>query len=127
MIAQSGGEVVLDATETGELGMPGPFDAERIESDPMGELADAYLCGIADASRRPNDKLYSWLKHRLSERKVRGILFRRYIWCDIWHAELYRLKESTSLPVLSLDVDSQGWSVSARTIQQVSAFMEMLK
>jgi benzoyl-CoA reductase/2-hydroxyglutaryl-CoA dehydratase subunit BcrC/BadD/HgdB len=127
LIAQSGGQVVLDATETGELGMPRRFDQERVACDPMAQLAEAYLCGIPDASRRPNDGLYSWLEHHLSERKVRGIIFRRFVWCDIWHAELYRLKEWTSLPVLSLDVSTEGQSVSARTTQQVCAFMEMLK
>ena len=127
IITQSGGEVVLDATETGELGMCRRFDQERVACDPMAELAEAYLCGIADASRRPNDGLYRWLEHHLSERKVRGIIFRRYVWCDTWHAELYRLKEWTTLPVLSLDVDSEGQSVSARMRQRVCAFMEMLK
>jgi benzoyl-CoA reductase/2-hydroxyglutaryl-CoA dehydratase subunit BcrC/BadD/HgdB len=127
IIEQLGGEVVLDATETGELGMCRRFDQERTMHNPMAELAEAYLCGIADASRRPNNALYRWLGLHLSDRRVHGIIFRRYIWCDIWHAELYRLKEWTSLPVLSLDVDTEGQSVSARTRQQLCAFMEMLK
>ena len=67
--------------------MPSAADA-----DPLAELADAYFDAIPDAFRRPNDRLYEWLGARLAAAAVRGIIFRRYVWCDLWHAELQRLQ-----------------------------------
>ena len=125
-IERSGGQIMLDASVTGELGMCRRFDPDKLRSDPLKELADAYLCGIPDASRRPNTGLYSWLENKLAERKIRGIIFRRCIWCDIWHAELCRLKQWTSLPVLDMDVNGQE-AVSPRMMQRMLAFLEMLQ
>ena len=91
--AAAGGRVVLDATEGGQRTMPRRFDPARVASDPLQELADAYFDGIPDAFRRPNSRLYEWLGRELAARHVQGIIFRRYLWCDLWHAELQRLKQ----------------------------------
>ena len=127
MIEQSGGRIVLDATETGERGLCAKFDRRRIRQDPLMELADAYFGGIHDASRRPNSELYKWLQRELASREVRGIIFRRYLWCDIWHAELRRLKDWTDLPVLDIDTASDNETDEYRTVNRIRAFLEMLQ
>jgi benzoyl-CoA reductase/2-hydroxyglutaryl-CoA dehydratase subunit BcrC/BadD/HgdB len=126
VVEQSGGEIVLDATETGERGMCGPFDRRRIREDPLAELANAYFGGIQDASRRPNSELYRRLAHELAARAVRGIIFRRYVWCDTWHAELQRLKEWTDLPVLDIDVAGDTDTERRRWQNRIRAFLETL-
>ena len=126
-IEQSGGRVVLDATETGERGMCPKFDRRRLAEDPLLELAHAYFAGIPDASRRPNSELYTWLKRELADRAVRGIIFRRYLWCDLWHAELGRLKDWSDLPVLDIDSAGDNERDLPRIQNRIRAFMEMLQ
>jgi benzoyl-CoA reductase/2-hydroxyglutaryl-CoA dehydratase subunit BcrC/BadD/HgdB len=127
MIEQLGGRVVLDATETGERGMCPKFDRRRLREDPLLELAHAYFAGIPDASRRPNSELYTWLKRELAGRAVRGIIFRRYLWCDLWHAELGRLKDWSDLPVLDIDSAGDNERDLPRIQNRIRAFMEMLQ
>jgi benzoyl-CoA reductase/2-hydroxyglutaryl-CoA dehydratase subunit BcrC/BadD/HgdB len=127
MIEQSGGQIVLDATETGERGLCAPFDRRRLHEEPLMELADAYFIGINDASRRPNSELYKWLSDKLVSRQVQGIIFRRYIWCDIWHAELQRLKDWIDLPVLDIDTGGDNDNEGHRTVNRIRAFLEMLQ
>ena len=126
IVEQSGGRIVLDATETGERGMCGPFDRRRLHEDPLAELGNAYFGGIQDASRRPNSELYRWLGHELAARAVRGIIFRRYVWCDTWHAELQRLKEWTDLSVLDIDVAGDTDTERRRWQNRIRAFLETL-
>ncbi len=104
LVERAGGQVVLDATEGGRRTLPRPFDPARIALKPLDELADAYFDGIADAFRRPNSGLYEWLERQLAANHVRGILLRRYVWCDLWHAEAARLKQWSAMPLLELDV-----------------------
>jgi len=126
LIEESGGRVVLDATETGLRGQPRAFDRRRIAEDPLIELADAYF-GIPDASRRPNSELYAWLKKELVRTNAKGIVFHHYVWCDMWRAELSRLKEWVGLPVLGLDSDGHGETNTARLRTRIRAFLEMLQ
>jgi benzoyl-CoA reductase/2-hydroxyglutaryl-CoA dehydratase subunit BcrC/BadD/HgdB len=126
IIEQCGGRVVLDATETGLRGLCRPFDRRYVQEDPLMELAQAYF-EIPDASRRPNSGLYEWLKGKLAETDARGIVFHHYLWCDAWRAELARLKEWTSLPVLGLDSDGHGPTDTARLQSRIRAFMETLQ
>ena len=127
MIEQAGGRVVLDATETGERGMCRAFDRQRLAEDPLAELADAYFAGIPDASRRPNDELYTWLERELAGRGVRGIIFHRYVWCDMWHGELGRLKDWSDLPVLDIDSAGDSEIEKPRIQNRIRAFLEMLQ
>ncbi len=124
---QLGGRIVLDATETGERGTCAPFDRRRLRDNPLMELANAYFGGIQDASRRPNSELYKWLKRELVARAARGIIFHRYVWCDIWHAELQRLKDWIDLPVLDIDSAGDSESHEHRTPNRILAFLEMLQ
>ncbi len=127
IVEQAGGHIVLDATETGQRGMCAPFDRRGLRDKPLLELASAYFCGIHDASRRPNSGLYRWLKCRLADREVRGIIFHRYLWCDMWHAELQRLKDWAGLPVLDIDMAGNNESINQRTANRVRAFLETLQ
>ncbi len=127
IVEQSGGRIVLDATETGERGMCAPFDRRRLRDDPLMELANAYFGGIQDASRRPNNELYKWLARELVNRSVRGIIFHRYLWCDMWHAELWRLKDWVDLPVLDIDIGGDNETNQHRMPNRIRAFLEMLQ
>ncbi|MGE5293200.1 MAG: 2-hydroxyacyl-CoA dehydratase [Solirubrobacterales bacterium] len=126
LIEESGGHVVLDATETGSRGRHRLFDRRRVVEDPLTELADAYF-GIPDASRRPNSELYAWLKEELAQAGARGIVFHHYVWCDAWRAELARVKEWAGLPVLGLDSDGHDETNVARLRTRIRAFLEMLQ
>jgi len=127
MIEQSGGQIVLDATETGERGLCASFDRRRLREDPLMELANAYFGGIQDASRRPNSELYKWFQQELALRQVQGIIFRRYLWCDMWHAELRRLKDWADLPVLDIDTAGDNDIERHRTANRIRAFLEMFQ
>jgi len=127
LFEQSGGRIVLDATETGERGMCPPLDRRRLGDEPLMELANAYFEGIQDASRRPNSELYKWLQCEFASRQVQGIIFHRYLWCDMWHAELRRLKDWIGLPVLDIETASDNETDRYRTVNRIRAFMEMLQ
>ena len=126
-IEQSGGRIVLDATETGERGLCAAFNRRRLGDEPFMELVGAYFGGINDASRRPNSELYKWLRQELTLRDVQGIIFRRYLWCDMWHAELGCLKNFTDLPVLDIDMGGNNNNEMQRTDNRIRAFLEMLQ
>jgi len=126
VVEECGGRIVLDATETGQRGIPVPFDRRQLAEDPLMELAQAYF-RIPDASRRPNSELYRWLKDQLARAGARGIIFHHYVWCDKWRAEFTRLKEWTDLPVLRLDSEGDVEMGTARLRSRVRAFMEMLQ
>lgn len=127
MIEQFGGRIVLNVTEIGERGLCGPFDHRRLHENPLLELTEAYFGGIQDASRRPNSEFYKWLQQELASRQVRGIIFHRYLWCDMWHAELRRLKDWTDLPVLDIDTTGDNETDEYRTENRIRAFLEMLQ
>jgi benzoyl-CoA reductase/2-hydroxyglutaryl-CoA dehydratase subunit BcrC/BadD/HgdB len=127
MIEQAGGRIVLDTTETGERGLCAAFDRKRLRDEPLMELANAYFGGINDVSRRPNSELYKWLRQEITSRQVKGIIFRRYVWCDLWHAEFQRLKDWADLPVLDIDTDGNNDNKQLRTANRIRAFMEMLQ
>ena len=125
VIADCGGRIVLDATETGQRGLCGPFDRRRLADDPLMELAQTYF-RIPDASRRPNSELYRWLRDELAQAGARGIIFHHYVWCDKWRAEFTRLKEWTNLPALRLDSEGDVEMGMARLRNRVRAFVETL-
>jgi benzoyl-CoA reductase/2-hydroxyglutaryl-CoA dehydratase subunit BcrC/BadD/HgdB len=126
IIEECGGRIVLDATETGQRGRRSAFDRRALIEDPLMELVRAYF-SIPDASRRPNSELYVWLKRELAQTGARGIIFHHYVWCDLWRAELGRLREWTSLPVLDLDSDGHSETSAVRSRSRMRAFVEMLQ
>jgi len=120
-----GGRVVLDGTLTGERGLPPPFNRERLAQDPLAALVEAYSDGIPDVFRRPNSALFAWLRQRLAERGARGIILWHYAWCDLWQAEVSRLKEELGLPLLHLDAGDTA-ELNPQMIKRVQAFLEVL-
>ena len=127
IVEQAGGCVALDATEDSERTMPRPFDLARTAADPFAELANAYFDGIVDAFRRPNSRLYDWLGRELAAKNVRGIILRRYLWCDLWHAELQRLRQWSKLPVLEIDIGPDATASPNRMQGRIEAFLETLQ
>ena len=93
-------------------------------------MSGAYFDSIPDAFRRPDSGLFQWLGRELAARQVRGIIFRRYVWCDLWHAELQRLKKWSPVPVLEIDAGATSGSDDAgarnRVQGRIEAFLEML-
>jgi benzoyl-CoA reductase/2-hydroxyglutaryl-CoA dehydratase subunit BcrC/BadD/HgdB len=127
LVEQAGGRVALDGSEGGQRTLPAPWDGRRLDEDPLRELARAYFDAIPDVFRRPNDGLYAWLDQQFAACGIRGVIFRRYVWCDLWHAELHRLRQWSPLPVLEIDVNHDDHGVPARIAGRVEAFLEMLR
>jgi benzoyl-CoA reductase/2-hydroxyglutaryl-CoA dehydratase subunit BcrC/BadD/HgdB len=127
LVERAGGHVALDATEGGTRMLPAAFDPQRMAEDPLAELARAYFDAVPDVFRRPNDTLFTWLGRQLAERGVRGLLFRRYVWCDLWHAELGRFRQWSPVPLLEIDVHHDDQGVPPRIAGRVEAFLEMLR
>jgi benzoyl-CoA reductase/2-hydroxyglutaryl-CoA dehydratase subunit BcrC/BadD/HgdB len=127
LIEQAGGHVALDATEGSPRTQPCKFNSERLRGNPLQALADAYFDGIVDVFRRPNHPFYQWLAKELTISNVRGILLRRYVWCDLWHAELSRIRQEAGLPVLEIDVGNDDAENVCRTQGRLEAFLETLQ
>lgn len=123
-VTAAGGHVVLDGTENGERVLPAPFHPRRMCRDPLGELVEAYFKSIPDIFQRPNTRLYEWLRREIRAHGARGVVLLRHVWCDKWHAEVQRLKESLAVPLLDVDVDGDSTQVRNRT--RVEAFLEGL-
>lgn len=123
-IEAAGGQVVLDATTTGERNLPPPFALDAVNEPPLDVLLNAYL-RIPDAYQRPNTGLYAYLRREFRGRGVRGAILRHYVWCDTWQIEAMRLEEATGLPVLRLDIGDED--DSARQSGRIAAFLETLQ
>jgi hypothetical protein len=125
VVERFGGRIVLDATASGELTMPGPIDPSRAAENPLAELARAYFGCIPHAMRRPDSMLHDYLARELAARKVRGVLLHRQLWCDLWHGQLPRIRRRTAMPVLDIDVADEDADFG-RQAGKIQAFMEML-
>jgi benzoyl-CoA reductase/2-hydroxyglutaryl-CoA dehydratase subunit BcrC/BadD/HgdB len=123
LIGARGGRVALDATSDGERGQPVFPDEARIDEAPFAAMVDGYFDGVTDVFQRPNTRLYDWLRPRLAERGIRGIVLWHYSWCDLWRAEASRLREEFRLPMLHLDA---GDSLTPSMKTRVEAFLEIL-
>lgn len=126
LIEHAGGRVVLDATEAGERSLFPQLPNRDWSGDPVGALVDAYFDHAADVFQRPNTRLYAWLRERLGVRRIRGIVLRAFVGCDLWRAEAESLREAFGLPVLLLEADESP-GCDAREAGRVQAFVEMLR
>lgn len=125
-IEAAGGRVALNATETGERSLMPAFELESGAAHPFDVLVHGYLDNIVDMFQRPNTRLYSWLKLRLGERHVRGIVLWQFTGCDLWRAEVQTLRETFGLPVLLLEAGDDA-GTTPREITRLQAFVEMLR
>lgn len=126
LVEEAGGEVVLDGTKTGERGLPAPYDRRSSGDDPLLEIAAAHHGSMVDAFRRPNHRLYQWLDHGLRRREVRGIVFLRCAWCDLWHGELGRLTDWSPVPVVDVDLSGDRGGL-ARMETRVQALLDVIR
>jgi benzoyl-CoA reductase/2-hydroxyglutaryl-CoA dehydratase subunit BcrC/BadD/HgdB len=146
MIEQGGGRIVLNASESGQRCLPGVWNGNRGQTpisqtkstsvpdfpvpdfpdSPLTTLAAAYFGAIPDAFRRPDDLLHEYLRRELAARPVRGIVFVRQAWCDLWHAQASRIRAAFDLPLLDLDVSCPD-SASANLSNRIQSFMEVLR
>ena len=122
-VEAAGGEIVLDGTTNGELALPPPYAARRLAEDPMAAMVELYFQTLPDAFRRPNTLLYEWLTRRCAELGLRGVLFHHQLWCDTWHAEAQRMKESLPIPLLSFQTGGEP-VLGAHALSRIQAFLE---
>jgi len=124
MVRDSGGEVVLDGTERGGRCLPS-FDPGLVETEPIEALIQGYTSRIADVFARPNDAFFDWLVKSVKESGAQGVIVHRYLWCDIWHAEVQRVKEAIDVPVIEIDSDLGPFD-TGRTVTRLKAFLEVI-
>ena len=123
MIEKAGGRVVLDGTDGGDRALPLPFDRHMLAgSDPCRALTHAYFGHIPDVWRRPNSMLYEWLNREQAARDVRGCVLIRHVWCDLWHAEVHRIRDWLPVPLLDLVIDEDDTPTLWQN--RIEAFME---
>lgn len=106
--AAAGARIVFDALETGERGLAPQLDRRLLKDDPLRLLADTYFGQLPDAFRRPNTRLYDYLKAGFAERGVRAVVLVRRVACDFWRAEAARIRECCGLPCVDVDLTGQG-------------------
>jgi benzoyl-CoA reductase/2-hydroxyglutaryl-CoA dehydratase subunit BcrC/BadD/HgdB len=125
LIDEAGAHVELDATETGERTLAAPIKLRLLEEDPITAITEAYFGAIPDPFRRPNSAFFQWMRSEVDKRGIRGVIVRRYLWCDVWHAEVRRLGDWLGVPVLDMDATDEGSDLQrART--RLGAFVEGL-
>lgn len=126
LIENCGGQVALDATESGERSLFPRLPDGDWSADPLGALVSAYLDHGVDVFQRPNSRFYAWLGERLATRRIRGLVLRAFVGCDLWRAEAASLREAFGLPVLVLEADENP-GCEAREAGRLQAFVETLQ
>ena len=125
-IETAGARLALNATDSGERALgPAYADALRAKS-PFDALVRAWCDNIIDAFQRPDSRLYSWLKPRLAERRVRGLILWHYTNCDLWRAQAQSLREAFGLPLLPLETGGESGGAAGRR-NRLQAFLEILQ
>ena len=105
--------------------VPRRFARRRMKEEAFDELADAYFGHIPAIFRRPNSRFFEWLDAARRHTPVKGIVFAAHPWCDLWRAELPRIRAACARPVLSLGLAGEGSAEGAWTTR-IQAFLEML-
>ena len=121
LIEQQGGCVVLDGTE------PLMPQLKAGHGSAFEAMCAAHWETMADVFQRPNTRLYDRLARLLKQRPVAGVIVRRYLWCDLWHAEVYRIKAWSPVPVLDIEISNPGQTDQHRLMTRIGAFMEMIR
>ncbi|HOA72315.1 MAG TPA: 2-hydroxyacyl-CoA dehydratase family protein [Phycisphaerae bacterium] len=126
LVNATGARLVLDCTECSTRMRRGEIDRDRLMEAPAHELARAYLA-MPVIHQRPNHRFFAWLERELTEARVQGLIVRRYVWCDVWHAEVRRIADETGVPVLDLQVNGDDDAAEPRTATRIGGFVEMLQ
>lgn len=77
-----------------------------------------------DIAQRPNAPFFAWLRQFGLTHRLEGWVLLRQPWCDLYHAEVPRLKRETELPWLDLETGAQPALEALRT--RAEAFAERL-
>ena len=125
MLAHAGAGVELNATDSGERGLFPLWNIPAQLDEPAAALARACLASGADVFQRPNTALYEWLRLRLTERRIQGIVLAVPLNCDLWRGEAESLREVFSLPVLVLEIQ-ESHAGDPRMAGRLQAFVETL-
>lgn len=121
MCEERAGRIVIDLT------LPeGPRFDRRAAGDPFEELADGCFDAIEEIFQRPNSRFYRRLDRELRRAAVKGLVIRRYLWCDLWHAEIERLRQWAPVPVLDLEMSGGVEADRHRLSTRIQSFMEMV-
>ena len=126
VLEAAGGNVALNATETGERCLCPVCEFTAAEDEPFEVMLNGYFDSIVDVFQRPNTPLYAWLRPRLRARNIRGIVLWHLTGCDLWRAEAQTMRETFGLPLLLLEAE-QTPGASARETNRIQAFVETLK
>ncbi len=143
----AGLRVVLDATGWGERTLPRRYDGRALVTDPREELVDAWFGGLPAVFRRPNDRLFAWLRERIailariphgstlqllatcrpegSGPAPTGLVLVRRPWCDLWRAEEPRLRDWCGLPTICVELGEHA--APERTATRLEALREELR
>lgn len=127
LLKANGLKIVLDGTELSGSGRGG-IDPKALEANPIKTLTQAYFVDLPDIAKRPNTQFYSRMSQYVKARAVEAIIVRTFPWCDLWTAELPRIRECFQLPVLHYVVDTTSpLSSDKRLNTRLSAFTEMIQ
>jgi len=126
-VAEAGGRVVLDGTETGERTRPAPFDRRRAgRDDPLLALLDAYFGALPMVFRRPDTALADYVARVPERTGARGIVVWRYVWCDHWAAFAPRVRPLAGAAVLDLVTEGDPPAMT-HARDRIAAFLELLR
>jgi hypothetical protein len=125
MLGQLGLQLVANATESPlAVGTP----PRRRPRTARGAVPTAAASGPFVArpaiAQRPNAPFFAWLRQFGLTHRIEGWVLLRQPWCDLYHAEVPRLKSETELPWLDLETGAQPAFEALRT--RAEAFAERL-
>jgi benzoyl-CoA reductase/2-hydroxyglutaryl-CoA dehydratase subunit BcrC/BadD/HgdB len=122
-IEQNGCIVAYDGADL----MPGPFDMDRANRNPLEEIVRAYFDSIPHPFRRPDDLFFDEMEREIAQRNLRGIILLRQVWCDTWHGEVARMKERLNIPVLDVEIQEDERVPEGRALDRIAAFLEIVR
>jgi benzoyl-CoA reductase/2-hydroxyglutaryl-CoA dehydratase subunit BcrC/BadD/HgdB len=122
LLEQAGGEIALDCTQAADP----LFDHRVAKDEPFAQLVHGCFDAIQDIFQRPNSGVYQRLNAEIRQVSVKGLIIRRYLWCDLWHAEVYRLKQWSPVPVLDLEISGRPDEDHHRLRTRIESFLEMV-
>jgi benzoyl-CoA reductase/2-hydroxyglutaryl-CoA dehydratase subunit BcrC/BadD/HgdB len=120
LIERMGGAVVSDGTE------PSMPQFHGLTGNAFDAMSRAYWGLMEDVFQRPNTRLYDRMARWFEQTPVKGVILRRYLWCDLWHAEVPRIKAWAPVPVLDIEISSPAHTDHHRLATRIQAFMEMI-
>lgn len=124
-IQEAGFSIMLDATRHGIIRDTVASELSKFKTYTIDDLAKIYFEKIPDVFRRPNTMLYSWLTEKICRHKIKGIIFHRHVWCDLWAAETERIRGFGGLPTVVIESGGDE-ETPLRIFTQIETFLERL-